>query len=57
MNLQDKQSVNQNNEKSLNAPVSRRDMIKAGGLLALGLAYSKPFVETVKAKPAFDGNY
>ena len=36
--------------------VSRREVIKAGGVVALGLAYSKPFVETVSAKQAFQ-NY
>ena len=40
-----------NQEKKL---LNRRDVIKAGGLLALGLAYTKPMVETVLAKPAFD---
>lgn len=39
-------------EKNL---ITRRDVIKAGGLLAVGLAYSKPLVETVMAKPAFNG--
>jgi hypothetical protein len=35
---------------------TRREMIKATGLVALGLTYSKPFIETVQARPAFN-NY
>lgn len=36
--------------------ISRRDMIKATGLVTiLGLTYSKPFVETIRAEPAFRG--
>lgn len=34
---------------------SRRDIIKAGGVIALGLTYSRPFIETVQARPAFAG--
>lgn len=33
--------------------ISRRDVIKAAGLVSLGLMYTKPFVETIEAKPAF----
>lgn len=35
--------------------VSRRDVIKAAGVLSLGLMYTKPFVEVIQAKPAFSG--
>ncbi len=34
--------------------ISRRDVIKAAGALSLGLMYTKPFVEVIQAKPAFD---
>lgn len=34
--------------------LSRRDMLKVGGVMALGLAYTKPMVQTVSAKNAFD---
>jgi hypothetical protein len=34
---------------------TRREMIKAAGLIGLGLVYSKPFVETVHAQSAFEG--
>ena len=34
--------------------VSRRDVIKAAGVLSLGLMYTKPFVEVIQAKPAFE---
>lgn len=45
-------------DKLLNDNVTRRDMFKLGGasLLAVGLAYSQPFIETVSAKAAF-GKY
>lgn len=33
--------------------ISRRDVLKAGGVLAVGLAYNKPIVEMIQAKPAF----
>jgi hypothetical protein len=35
--------------------ISRREMIKAAGLVSLGLLYTKPFVETIHAKSAFEG--
>ncbi|MFQ6029605.1 MAG: hypothetical protein ACE5Q6_19180 [Dehalococcoidia bacterium] len=33
--------------------VSRRDAIKTGGLAALGLAFSKPAIETIYPRPTF----
>jgi hypothetical protein len=35
--------------------ISRRDVIKAAGVLSLGLLYTKPFVEKIHAQPAFQG--
>ncbi|MFQ6028531.1 MAG: hypothetical protein ACE5Q6_13670 [Dehalococcoidia bacterium] len=32
--------------------ISRRDAIKAGGITALGLAFSKPVIETIHPRPA-----
>lgn len=37
--------------QSLTTRVTRRQMVKAGGLAALGLAFSKPIVETLYPKP------
>jgi hypothetical protein len=34
--------------------ISRRDMIRMAGVAAIGLAYVRPSVQTVYAKPAFD---
>ena len=33
--------------------ISRRDAIKAGGIAAVGLAFSKPVIETIYPKAAF----
>ena len=33
--------------------ISRRQAIKVGGLAAVGLAFSKPLLETIRPKPAF----
>ena len=33
--------------------ISRRDAIKAGGIAAVGLAFSKPVIETIYPRPAF----
>ena len=33
--------------------VTRREAIKAGGIAALGLAFSKPIIETIYPKPIF----
>lgn len=35
--------------------ITRRDAIKAGGIAAVGLAFSKPLIETIYPKPAFAG--
>lgn len=40
----------------LSSKISRRQAIKAGGLAALGLAFSKPIVSTIMPTPAF-ANY
>ncbi len=42
--------------KYLNRAVTRRQAIKAGGIAAVGLAFSKPLIETILPKPAF-ANY
>ena len=42
--------------KYLNRAVTRRQAIKAGGIAAVGLAFSKPLIETLYPKPAF-ANY
>ena len=39
--------------KYLNRAVTRRQAIKAGGIAAVGLAFSKPLIETIMPKPAF----
>ncbi|MBE7553234.1 MAG: hypothetical protein HS126_19360 [Anaerolineales bacterium] len=39
--------------QEINNKVSRRDVIKAAGVVSLGLLYTKPFVEPIHAKPAF----
>lgn len=44
--------LNQQQDKK---QVSRRDVIKAAGVLSLGLLYTKPFVEKIHAQPAFQG--
>lgn len=40
----------------LSRPFTRRQAIKAGGIAAVGLAFSKPLIETIYPKPAF-ANY
>jgi len=35
--------------------LSRRQLIKASGIAALGLSFSAPLIQTVSAKPAFSG--
>ena len=35
--------------------LSRRQLIKASGIAALGLSFSAPVIQTVSAKPAFSG--
>ena len=35
--------------------LSRRQLIKASGIAALGLSFSAPLIQTVSAKPAFTG--
>ena len=35
--------------------ISRRQLIKASGIAALGLSFSAPLIQTVSAKPAFTG--
>jgi hypothetical protein len=32
--------------------ISRRDAMKAGGIAAVGLAFSKPIIETIHPRPA-----
>lgn len=39
--------------KYLTSKISRRQAIKAGGLAALGLAFSQPIISTIAPKPAF----
>lgn len=41
---------------ALNRHITRREAIKASGIAALGLAFSKPIIETIYPKPAF-ANY
>lgn len=47
-NFQD-QSKNQLLERQ----ISRRNALKAGGVAAVGLAFSKPLIETLRPRPAF----
>jgi hypothetical protein len=44
------------NEPQNKKQISRRDMIKAAGVLSLGLMYTKPFVEKIQAQPALVGS-
>lgn len=37
----------------LNRAITRRQAIRAGGIAVVGLAFSKPLIETVMPKPAF----
>ena len=37
----------------LGRPITRRTAIKAGGIAAVGLAFSKPIIETIHPRPAF----
>ena len=37
--------------------ISRRQALKVGGLAAMGVAFSKPLIETIKPKPAFGQGY
>ena len=43
-------------EEFLKRRISRRQAIKVGGLAALGMAFSKPLLQTIRPKPAF-ANY
>lgn len=45
----------QQNEQQDKKLISRREVIKAAGVLSLGLLYTKPFVEKIHAQPAFVG--
>jgi hypothetical protein len=47
---------NQENAGLLSRPITRRQAIMAGGIAVVGLAFSKPLIETVMPKPAF-ANY
>ena len=40
-------------EKVFNRPATRRQLIKAGGIAALGIAFSKPIIETLRPSVAF----
>ena len=40
-------------EKVFNRPATRRQVIKAGGIAALGIAFSKPIIETLRPSVAF----
>ena len=40
-------------DKLENTVISRRQLIKASGIAALGLSFSAPLIQTVSAKPAF----
>ena len=40
-------------EKVFNRPATRRQVIKAGGIAALGFAFSKPLIETLRPAIAF----
>ncbi len=33
--------------------ISRREAVKAGGIAALGLAFSDPVIRTIRARPLF----
>jgi hypothetical protein len=44
------------NSGILSRAITRRQAIKAGGIAAVGLAFSKPLIETIYPKPAF-ANY
>ena len=43
-------------EAILKRRITRRQAIKAGGIAAVGLVFSKPLIETIRPKPAF-ANY
>jgi hypothetical protein len=43
-------------QKFIEKPVTRRQAVKLGGLVALGLVFHKPIIETIVPKPAF-ANY
>ena len=40
-------------EKNLERRINRRQAIKTGGLVAIGLVFSKPLINTIYPKPAF----
>ena len=40
-------------ERMLERRITRRSAIKAGGIAAVGLAFSKPVIETLHPGPAF----
>ena len=40
-------------EKLGSTIISRRQLIKASGIAALGLSFGAPLIQTVSAKPAF----
>lgn len=45
----------QNPENPLSQGLTRRQLIKAGGIAAVGLAFTKPLIDTIYPKPAFAG--
>ena len=48
--------TDQNSETILKQGLTRRQVIRAGGIAAVGLAFTKPLIETIYPKPAF-ANY
>ena len=55
----DNQMDNNNDtiKRYLNRPITRRQAIKVGGLAALGLAFSKPIIDTIRPTPIFAHGY
>jgi hypothetical protein len=51
-----KGTENQESTGLLSRPITRRQAIMAGGIAVVGLAFSKPLIQTVMPKPAF-ANY
>ena len=54
--MEKRKSSSSNSSKCMKKRISRRRAIKAGGIAAVGLVFSKPVIETIRPKPAF-ANY
>ena len=56
LNVRAGEVLEEKSYRHLKRRMTRRQVIKAGGLAALGLAFSKPIIDTIRPTPLF-ANY